>query len=277
METVTSMLSIILSFVCVGLLAVCVKLYKDKNNIQNKLDELLGDKEADLYGKSKFSELGLMSAGIAHEISNPLSVILGRTMQLKRYYRDPARQKEMAEGLDSISKNADRISQILKELRHYIYRDSSNDFEENFIPVKEVIDNVLLFCGQRLKNHGIELQLINLDDLHVKGHRGQLEQAILNLISNSFDAIDHLPEKWIQISGVKMGDVVDLYFKDSGSGIPLEIRSKMMQPFFTTKKEKGTGLGLPLAKGIAEKHGGDLVYIDNAPNTTFLFELPNAA
>lgn len=277
METITFVLTILFFLISVALSFFCVKLYREKSKIDEKFNDIVADRDNDLYGKGKFSELGLMSAGIAHEISNPLSVIQGRVTQLNRVYRDPSRQKEVAEGLDSISKHADRISRIIQGLRHYIYRDSATDIEENFIPIQEVIDDVLLFCGQRLKNHGIELRLINLESLYVKGHRGQLEQAILNLITNSFDAIDNLPEKWIEITGVMMGDVVDIYFKDSGSGIPIEIRSKMMQPFYTTKKEKGTGLGLPLVKGIAEKHGGDLVYIDNTPNTTFLLELQKAA
>ena len=97
----------------------------------------------------------------------------------------------------------------------------------------------------------------------------------MNLFNNAFDAIEFLPDKWIELSGQETTDSVKLFVKDSGRGIPEDIAQRIMEPFFTTKKSgRGTGLGLALSKGIVEKHGGKLVYLKNSPHTTFLIELP---
>lgn len=234
------------------------------------MQSLRGESEDEMYGRGKFSELGLMSAGITHEISNPLSIISGRVTQLMRLTDSPELQK----GLKQIEENADRITRIIKAVREYIYR--KEDLDEDYVSLKEIIDNVLVFYGQRLKNHGIDLRIKNIDRIYVRGHKGQYEQAILNLISNSFDAIDGLDEKWIEISAENHNDHVQIFVKDSGFGIPLEVREKMLEPFFSTKKGKGSGLGLSLVSGIAHKNGGDFKYVPSS-HTTFMLELPVAS
>lgn len=270
MEKIQFILLTFLTVTSIGLLIAYLVERKQSRCLQDRLNDFKGQTEEDMYGRGKFSELGLMSAGITHEISNPLSVIMGRATQLLKPGR--LENKEAVEkGIQQILSNAERISIIIQSIREYIYR--NEEIQEDFIPLQEIIDNVLVFYGQRLKNHDIELRCKNLDGVFVSGRKGQYEQAILNLISNSFDAIDKLPEKWIEISAEKNRDNIQIYFKDSGHGIPSEIQSKMLNPFFTTKKGKGSGLGLTLVRGIAQKHGGDLKYVPSE-NTTFLLELP---
>jgi C4-dicarboxylate-specific signal transduction histidine kinase len=247
--------------------------FKQKAEIQKlkkQLENYQGQNDDNLYARGKFSELGLMSAGITHEISNPLSIILGKTTQLLRMDNS----EEVKKGLEKIQFSANRIAKIIQSVRNYIYRD--DNAKEDIIYLKEIIDDVLLFYGQRLKAHGIELRLKNVDKVYLSGHKGQLEQVFLNMISNAFDAIDGLPEKWIEISTVLTNDRVQIFFRDSGHGIPKEVRGKMLEPFFTTKNTKGTGLGLSLVRGIVQKHGGHLGYQD-APNTTFVLDFPKAA
>lgn len=266
---------IIISVLLIGLGIVVWYAYQLKNQLRAReaqIIDLTGSKNNDLFGKGKFSELGLMSAGIAHELSNPLTVIQGHLTQIQRLYRDSTREKEVARGLQQIKNSSERIAKIIDSLRKYIYRDDLQ--EEKFISLSEIISSLLMFCGERLKNHGIELRLINIEGVYLSGHRGQYEQALLNLVNNSFDAVDNLPEKWIEISAVENGNMVDIYVKDSGHGISNDVKSHMLTPFYTTKLHKGTGLGLPLVKSIAELHGGELVYIEKSPNTTFLLELP---
>lgn len=269
--------TIIIFLLLIGLMTLTYYFIRERKrnlHLSNKLAEFSAEQNDDLFGKGKFSELGLMSAGIAHEISNPLNIITGRIDQLQRNYRNPQKEKENALGIQQIRIAAERITNIIQHLRQYIYRDDM--MSEDLISLTELFDDVLIFIGQRLKNHGIELRLINTENKFVKGHRGQLEQAIINLINNSFDAVDSLTEKWIEITAVEGNENVEIFFKDSGEGIPVTVREKMLEPFFTTKKMKGTGLGLTLVKDIALKHGGELVYIDKAPHTTFMLELPKA-
>lgn len=242
---------------------------------EERVDHLESSEVNDFIERGKFSELGLMSAGIAHEISNPLTIILNRIHLIERSFRNPEKQKEVALGLQKMSIAGKQIERTIAGIRQYIYR--NDDVEEDGIHLTDLISDVLVFCGERLKNHGISFRTIGVEAVVLNGHKGQFEQAILNLINNSFDAVDKLPEKWIEISAVVESTFVDIYFKDSGHGIPSEIRKKMMEPFFTSKSSKGSGLGLPLVQSIAEKHGGSLTYVESAPNTTFLFEIPRAA
>jgi C4-dicarboxylate-specific signal transduction histidine kinase len=252
-------------------------LFKRTNEIKalkSQLKGFKGSSEDELLSRGKFSELGLMSAGITHEISNPLSIILGRITQLLRIDPSPGKKAELEKGLMQIKTNAERIGTIIESVREYIYR--NDEQKEDFISLKELINNVLVFFGQRLKNHGVDLRFKDIEKVYVSGHKGQFEQALLNLITNSFDAIDDKKEKWIEISAVKHEDKVQILVKDSGHGIAEEVRSKMLEPFYTTKKNKGSGLGLSLVKGIAEKHGGDLKYVEGE-HTTFMLELPQAS
>lgn len=265
-----SQLFFIIALTGVSLSAI-IQEHSDRHDL--KIESLLKERSEKFLGQSKFSELGMMSAGIAHEINNPLAVIQARTTQLLRIYRNPDRQKELADGLQQILFTSERINKTIQGVREFVHHDENGPVQE--IELKDVVDDVLAFTGQRMKNHGVNLRFYGLEKYTVVGNKVQLEQIILNLLNNSFDAIEFLPDKWIEVSCNEKGGRVQLFFKDSGNGIPKEISSRMMEPFFSTKDiGKGTGLGLALAQGIAEKHGGSLQYMENCPHTTFKLELP---
>ncbi len=239
-----------------------------------ELQRVLHDRSEKFLGHNKFSELGMMSAGIAHEINNPLAVIQARTSQLLRIHKDTEKQKEVGEGLHQILKTSERISRIIQGIRDFVHQDEKGPVRD--ISVKELFEDVLGFCGQRMKNHGVSLRFYGLENISLQGNKIQLEQVILNLLNNSFDAIEFLPDKWIEVSCFEKDSQLQLFFKDSGFGIPPQIATRVMEPFFSTKDiGKGTGLGLSLAKGIVEKHGGELVYLPDCPHTTFRLQLPN--
>lgn len=268
-------LSFIIIFVLTSTTLLYVFKYRNEKKarlaLSREVKTVEGETDDEFFNRSKFSELGLMSAGITHEISNPLSVIMGRCQQLRKRKFS---QEDLEKGLAQIQSNAERISKTIQSVREYIYRNEAQ--EDEFIALKEIVDNVLVFYGQRLKNHGIDLRMKNLEKIYISGHKGQYEQALLNLVSNAFDAVDKLPEKWIEISARKEGDKVQIFVEDSGGGIPTEVRERIFDPFFTTKKGKGSGLGLSLVKGVANKHGGDFKYVE-APHTTFMLELPKSS
>lgn len=259
----------------VGFAGVSIATYMEffKKRHADELNFLLKERNDRLLAQSKYSELGMMSAGIAHEINNPLAVIQARTTQLLRIYRDPERQKDLADGLQQILYTSERINRTIQGVREFVHQDEKGPMTE--VGLKDLVDDVLAFCGQRMKNHGINLRFYGLENYTVIGNKIQLEQVILNLLNNSFDAIEFLPDKWIEVSVHQTSEKVQIYVKDSGNGIPPEIASRIMEPFFSTKDlGKGTGLGLALARGIAEKHGGTLVYLPETTHTTFMIELP---
>lgn len=259
----------------IGFAGVALSTYIEmtKRRHDKILETILNERNNRLLGQSKYSELGMMSAGIAHEINNPLAVIQARTTQLLRIYRDSNKQQDISDGLQQILYTSERINRTIQGVREFVHQDEKGPMSE--IELKALVDDVLAFCGQRMKNHGINLRFYGLENFSVIGNKIQLEQVILNLLNNSFDAIEYLPDKWIEISAHQTGDKVQVYVKDSGNGIPPEIASRIMEPFYSTKDlGKGTGLGLALARGIAEKHGGTLQYLSNTAHTTFMLELP---
>jgi C4-dicarboxylate-specific signal transduction histidine kinase len=247
-------------------------LYRDA---ENRIESMIEERKQKLLGSSKYSELGMMAAGIAHEINNPLAVIQARTTQLLRIYKDPQRYQELADGLQQILYTSERINRTIQGVREFVHQDEKAPKIE--IKIKDIVEDVLAFCGQRLKNHGVNLRLYGIENFTVWGNKIQLEQIILNLLNNSFDAIEFLPDKWIELSVHKKNGKIQIFVKDSGHGISPEIAIRMMDPFFSTKDVgKGTGLGLALARGIAERHGGQLHYLSEAPHTTFMLELPES-
>ncbi len=264
---------ILLTLNLIGSLFVVLEYLQEKNH--NKMSAMLKERTDKLFGQSKYAELGMMSAGIAHEINNPLAVIQARTSQLLRIYNKDDKKEELASGLEQILYTSERIGRTIQGVREFVYHDEKSPPKE--VSLKQLMDDVMAFTGQRIKNHGVSLRFYGLEKYHVLGNKIQLEQIILNLLNNSFDAIEFLSDKWIEVSAHKNDNMIQLYFKDSGKGIPKDIASKIMEPFFSTKQEgKGTGLGLALARGIAEKHKGSLRYLPDMPHTTFLLEIPES-
>lgn len=216
--------------------------------------------------QSKFSALGVMASGIAHEINNPLSVIKGKAYQIKKNITTAPTEK-LIDDLDLISKTVDRIHKIVKGLRSFS-RDASEDPFET-INSKQLIQAALDLCHERFQQFGVKITFSEESEFSLSGREPQLVQVLVNLLNNSFDAIQNLKDKWIHIEVSHR----KISITDSGSGIPKAIAEKLMQPFFTTKEAgKGVGLGLSISKGIIDDHGGILYLDTSAPNTRFVIE-----
>lgn len=232
------------------------------------------ENQAKILTSAKMATLGEMASNIAHEINNPLAVIYAFTHKIKKQLSTGAPDKsDILTSVDKINTTVNRISKIIKGLRFFA-RETDN-MESEPLEVKSVVTETLDICHEKMKNHGVRIDVSIEEGLVVSGQSVQLSQVFMNLISNSFDAIMGLPEKWISVTSESYANTVLLRFSDSGTGIPSHIAENMMRPFFTTKEVgKGTGLGLSVSKGIVENHGGKFVYEIYRGQTSFLIELP---
>src|SRR5262249_15162423 len=142
--------------------------------------------------------------------------------------------------------------------------------------VAKIVGDATELCAQRFREHAIALDVEDVpSDLTVTCRGAQITQILLNLLGNAHDAVVGTSGSWVRIGVSASPDAVELSVVDSGSGIPPEIRSRIMEPFFTTKElGKGTGLGLSVSKGLAEANRGTLRYDDQAPHTRFVLRLP---
>ncbi len=235
----------------------------------------LDDQRAKNINASKLASLGEVSAGISHEINNPLAIIEGKAQTLRRILKESNATEEAQAPLLKISEMVKRIEKIIKGLRAFA-RDASHD---PMFPTKmdKIFTDVLDLCSARMMKHGVDLQLILPDqNLKLYAREVQIDQVLVNLINNAFDAIAPLKEKWIRIEAIQKNEWTEISVTDSGQGIPADVAQKMMQPFFTTKEiGKGTGLGLSIAMGIIKDHGGDLRLDRDCPNTRFVITLPS--
>ncbi|MGE5086418.1 MAG: PAS domain-containing protein [Bacillota bacterium] len=245
------------------------------STVEVMTEKQIEEARAKMISAAKMAALGEMSGGIAHEINNPLTVIQARAFQLSQMVEqnkvDPDKVKLAAE---SISRTADKIAKIIKSLRSFSREGALDPFE--VVSVKQLIEETLEFCRTRFYNHGVEIEVGPIsDDAEIECRLIQIEQVLLNLLNNSFDAVQKQENKWIRIEVVEGDDSIDIMVKDSGPGIPQDLADKVMQPFFTTKEVgKGTGLGLSISTGIVKGHHGELFLDRTQPDTTFIIRIP---
>jgi len=274
MESSQIIISSILFFFIASLIAGLIIKSKQVKNLKEQLKNIRGNSGKDLEFRGRCIELGLMSSGITHEINNSLTVILGLIIKLSKLELRMKDGSGVEKELAQIKVSTEKIASVVKSFREYIYR--TDEELEEYISLSDMMNEILLFYDQRLKNHGIELRIKNIDKIYLSGHKRQFEQALMSLISNSFDSIDKLEEKWIEIWAKKKEERVQIFVRDSSHGIPSEMRSQVLNSFVSAKNKKDNFPGLSLVKEITQKHGGKLRYIED-DHTTLMMELPKAS
>ena len=221
----------------------------------------LRETTAQLVQAEKLSALGELAAGIAHEMNQPLNGIKIITQSL---LRDMRRGQLDAAGLSGelgeIVAQVDRMSEIIDHMRIFTRRTEAGALQP--LDLNDVVRASLKLYRQQLKNHGIELvEIYDRSLAPVRGDPIRLEQAVVNLATNAVHALETVEGRRRILSLRTLGrpdqNAVAIEVEDNGPGIPDKIRSKMYQPFFTTREPgTGTGLGLSVARKIVEQHGG---------------------
>jgi C4-dicarboxylate-specific signal transduction histidine kinase len=184
--------------------------------------------------------------------------------------------RTVIEAMEKIRSTAARVTKITLGLRKFAREAHSDPVTEAL--VSEIVDDTLSFCTQRLKQHSVDLRLQPIPaNLRIGCRPTEIAQVLLNLLNNAVDAVQELPEKWIELSVQDEGGDLEISVTDSGTGIPERVREKMGQPFFTTKEVgQGTGLGLSISQGIVKAHGGKLTLDSECRNTRFVISLPKS-
>ncbi|HEY3826578.1 MAG TPA: ATP-binding protein [Bryobacteraceae bacterium] len=228
--------------------------------------------ERRLIQADKLSSIGLLAAGVAHEVNTPLAVISTYAQMLAKQVAEDDQKSRI---LEKIARQTFRASEIVNSLLNFS-RTSTSELTE--VQLNRVIQETLSLLEHQLKKAGIEVRLVldsRLDP--VKGNPGKLQQVFLNLFMNARDAME--PRGVLEVitragTGAENGVVVEVI--DTGHGIAPEHLSRIYDPFFTTKSaKKGTGLGLSVTYGIIQEHGGAIEAVSRpGEGTCFHLEFP---
>ncbi|HEY6768313.1 MAG TPA: ATP-binding protein [Candidatus Sulfotelmatobacter sp.] len=229
--------------------------------------------EAQLSQADKLSSIGLLAAGVAHEVNTPLAVISSYTQMLaKQLQTDP--QKSGL--LEKITRQTFRASEIVNNLLNFS-RTSGSEFAD--LDINKVIADTLALLEHQFKLSKIEVRSQFTPDISpIQGNSGRLQQVFLNLFLNAKDA---MPSGGILHVATSNGTSVSVQVSDTGNGIAPEHIQRIYDPFFTTKntpkegQNRGTGLGLSVTYGIIQEHAGKIRVESNpGAGTTFAIEFP---
>lgn len=248
---------------------------KFENESHNNLEKLEIEYRKQLQVQ-KMSSLGEMAGGVAHEVNNPLAIILMRSQFLKRELNNKLQNDDPAfTQIDMIESTVNRIAKIIRGLLNFSRNATHDPMEKR--PLKKIVQDTLDLCSERFESAQITLKVILENDLEILCRPTEISQVLLNLLNNSYDAVYGKANAWVEIRVKPVNGQVEIIVEDSGSGIPADIADKIFEPFFTTKAVgKGTGLGLSVSSGLIADHNGKLSLIPNTGKTTFQILLPKA-
>lgn len=230
-----------------------------------KANTKLLEQQKILGNHSKMASLGEMSAGIAHEVNNPLAIIMGHTDQLLKYANQP---EKLNTKIEAIKKSCERISKIINGLRKFSR--SGNRTNLGHFSLQKIIEEALILTELNSKKHDTPITCEIKTDPFIHCDELEIEQVLVNLIHNAIDAVKERPERWVKVLVFEENLSIVMQIMDSGPGIPEIIRSKLFDPFFTTKRVgEGTGLGLSIVKGIIDEHHATIEVLAHLANTCF--------
>jgi len=230
--------------------------------------------EEQSYYTEKLAALGTLSAGVAHEINNPLTIILGFTDLLLEKTPADSEQFELLKTIEKHATNAKRIvEQLLRFARH-------KEPKKQSVNINECIETVLSIMNNTMKISNIKINKKLQENLPlINGYPEELQQVFFNIINNAFHAMKG--GGVLSVSTRFNNDWIEVFISDTGSGIKKEYRHKIFDPFFTTKEPgQGTGLGLWVSYNIVKEHNGIINFEtktkeeSDTPGTTFIIKLP---
>lgn len=226
--------------------------------------------ERNIVHSSKLATLGEMSAEIAHEINNPLTIISSSLTLLESARNQP---DVFGSRLMVAQKAIDRIVKIIKGLGRFSRSSETSEFEAKKIAVLAQESAALSEAKLKVNYTRVELDLRS--DAAVICKEVEIEQVLINLLSNAIDSVAEQDERWVRMSVFEEGDDVLVQVTDSGKGVTKENENRIFQPFFTTKPiGKGTGIGLSICRSILKRNHATIVLNQKVNRTCFELRFP---
>ncbi|MCE5972370.1 ATP-binding protein [Sinirhodobacter sp. WL0062] len=237
--------------------------------------------QAQLVRNEKLASLGRLLAGVAHELNNPISFVYANAHALERYaskfeayfqkVQAGAEREELIalreelkldreirnlrEAVHGAREGAERVRDIVEDLRRLSADGSGEMVVFDLVDVAQVAANWVIRGARK----SVSVQFTGLPSLRVQGRPGHIQQIVMNLVQNAFDALEGREDARIEIGAEVVDGRGHLYVRDNGPGVPEDVAQAIFDPFFTTKPVgRGTGLGLSISHKIAEEHGGRL-------------------
>lgn len=243
-----------------------IRLEESYEKLRGQADQLL-EIEEQLRRADRLSAMGELSAGMAHEVRNPLASIKGTAEILRDGIDSSDKKYEFAQIL---VREVDRLENVVRDFLRFA-RPEEGMLEE--VRICEAMNDVIALTRQQALKAGVEIELNCAESLPpITGSFEQFKQAFLNFVLN---ALQVMPDGGrLTITGSVDQHVVRISFADTGPGIPIDLQGRVFNPFYTTRQE-GTGLGLAITHRIVDAHGGRIV-LDSVPGegATFTIELP---
>lgn len=252
-----------------------LKLVQEQNEALQKAMLELSNARSKLIESEKLASIGVLAAGIAHELNNPLAIIMGMTHLI---HRDPSSTEATIKKSEKILDAAERMKKIIQQMRHKSREEKEEDWAE--FNLNDAIRDSLVLVREQLHLSDIDVKLDLSPSLPAMfGNTVGIQSILQNLILNSKDAFQNVEDRQKRISirtYEKEACVVSFTYEDNAAGIPEDVLPKIFDPFFTTKDvNSGTGLGMYLTYNIVKEHRGEVraeSVIDQG--TTFTFQLP---
>jgi two-component system C4-dicarboxylate transport sensor histidine kinase DctB len=226
----------------------------------------------ELIQAAKLAALGQMTAGLSHELNQPLAAIRSYAHN-GALLLDRGRPGDARENLERIQALTTRITELIQHLKRFSRQPG---IALGIIDLRQVVESTLALFDQQLKKNAIAVEIaLPPRKLLVHAEEIRLEQVLVNLVSNAIDAVKNCNLRRIRIEAERQGGRAVLRISDTGSGIPLELMPRIFDPFFTTKPiGRGLGLGLSISYNIVKDFGGSLTVCHSSPEgTAFALEL----
>lgn len=248
-----------------------VRIYAEKlSQAHSKLKQA----QLQLVSSERMASVGLLAAGMSHEINNPLNYVFNGVALIKENLADPSIEiDKISEMLSIIETGAERIKKVVDYLKIF---DSTGQSDRKEVDIHTTIDKTLDLVMFHSKGDTKIEKDYAAENIQVSCSPGKLSQALFNLLTNAITFVKEASNPRIKVATQKKEDQLFISITDNGVGIPMEIQKQVFDPFFTTKKMgTGKGLGLSVAHIIIEEHNGRLSFdSEEGVGTTFSIELP---